>query len=455
MDWEHSSRQAIHFIYTKWRILLLISSGFLFVLFNMWILGTEGSHSTYKVILDAGSTGTRVHVFQFNSPKFSLRTTEITESDLALISIPLFARVHGGLSDYANNPKDCRQGLMDLLNKAKAAVPKSEWAKTEVVLMATAGLRLLHAQQADALLAEARDVLVKHSPFIVGTVDTIDGKTEAKLIYVMTHFVAAASEKQMAIVDLGGGSVQLAYKVREFDSAKEEVEEYLEKTRGSTLYLNSWLGYGLVAFRMKALEMAGDGQPHPCVPEWTPAGVTYTYGEKSMSVMPRNTGSASSAVDSCLALVRSALRESNPDSKCRSITASLSQTAASQCGLNGTWLGPSEPNSIDEWRLFSYIFDLAAEEGLVPEGESEATLSASDFLKAARVHCERSEKVHERIEWWKCVDLVYVSALLVDGFRLEPQFPLRVTKRLVYKGQIELEAAWPLGAAIAAFQNEL
>lgn len=420
-------------------------------------MGTEAGLSTYKVIFDAGSTGTRVHVFQFNSPKFSLRTTEITESDLALISIPLFARVQGGLSEFAKNPKDCRQGLMDLVNKAKAAVPKSEWAKTEVVLMATAGLRLLHAQQADALLAEARDVLVKHSPFIVGTVDTIDGKTEAKLIYVMTHFVAAASDKQLAIVDLGGGSVQLAYKVREFenDSAKEEVAEYLEQTKRSTLYLNSWLGYGLVAFRMKALEMAGDGQPHPCVPEWTPAGVIYTYGEKSISVVPRQSGSASSPVDSCLALVRSALRESNPDAKCRTITTSLSQTAASQCGLNGTWLGPSEPNSIDEWRLFSYIFDLAAEEGLVPEGESEATLSASDFLKAARVHCERSEKIHERIEWWKCVDLVYVSALLVDGFRLEPQFPLRVTKRLVYKGGIELEAAWPLGAAIAAIKNEL
>jgi hypothetical protein len=61
----------------------------------------------------------------------------------------------------------------------------------------------------------------------------------------------------------------------------------------------------------------------------------------------------------------------------------------------------------------------------------------------------------DELQWWKCIDLVYVSALLTDGFKLDPNFPLKVTKHLSYKGEIELEAAWPLGAAIAAIKSEL
>ena len=429
-------------------------SGFIFVWINLSMLSSQAS--TYKVIFDAGSTGTRVHVFQFNSPTFSFRSSEITEADLSLISIPLFAKVQGGLSEYASNPKGCRAGLMDLVNKAKDVIPRADWAKTEVVLMATAGLRLLHADQAEALLREARDVLINYSPFIVGTVDTIDGKLEAKLMFVMTNFVVNShSEGQrLAIVDLGGGSVQLAYKTdrEELATVMKEAEEYLEHSKRSTLYLHSWLGYGLVAFRMKALEMGGEGQPHPCVPEWTKSGETYKYGEKTVPVVPRNPGGTSS-VDACIDIVKSALSQEDPTGICKKITVSLSQQSSRQCGINGTWLGPTAPNAIEEWRLFSYIFDLAAEEGLVPQGSQQAKISPNQFLQAAKVHCDR--KVSEKIEWWKCIDLVYVSTLLVEGFKLDPNFPLSVTKRLVYKGEIELEAAWPLGAAIAAIKNEL
>ena len=455
MDLKYYTRFAIHILTTKWRVILLTSSIFLFLWVNLYLLP---SAPTYKVIFDAGSTGTRIHVFHFNSPKFSLRNPEAGEGDLTLIDIPLFAQVKGGLSDYANNVVGCRPGLLSLLEQAKSVIPRSEWPKTEVVLMATAGLRLLKPEQADALLAEARDVISKHSTFRIGTIDTIDGKIEAKLIYTMTHFVTASGgNARMAIVDLGGGSVQLAYQTESqlVDLASvREVESYLERSKRSTLYLHSWLGYGLVAFRMKALEMEADGQPHPCVPEWTPPGTVYKYGDKTRTVIPRRpaTVTGASPVKACLDLIHSALNGRN--STCK-LPIGLPTPASGQCGLNGSWLGPSDLNSIQEWRMFSYIFDLAAEEGLVPAGSKDATLTANDFLGAAKKHCERMSGTGDKIEWWKCIDLLYVSALLTEGFKLEADFPLKVTKRLVYRGEIELEAAWPLGAALAAIKDEL
>lgn len=439
-------------------LLALSLLSFCFINLYWWQLDEA---ALYKVVFDAGSTGTRVHVFRFSSSKSSLRSQE----DLALISIPLFAKIDGGISDYAVNVKGARPGLDELVSKARDAIPKSKWAETEAIFLATAGLRLLPANQASALLTEARNALAR-SGFKVGLVDTIDGKLEAKLMFTMTHFVTNTDQRaqasQMAIVDLGGGSVQLAYKSDQpFDiehwkdpQSGEEARKYFElSSNRSILYLHSWLGYGLVAFRMKALELAGSGSPHPCVPTWTPPGTQYKYGEKSVHVVP----GSSKSLDSCVLLVKEALGNRN-DGQCRLVQDYLlnSQGQPGRCGLNGVWLGPSEPNSIAEWRLFSYIFDLAQEEGMVQPGVSEGSLSARDFMNSAVKHCQASgEGSSEKILWWKCVDLVYVSVLLTDGFKLDPDFPLRVTKHLWYKGAIELEAAWPLGAAIASIRNEL
>jgi apyrase len=462
MDTKMLMRWGVHELRKSWKLWLIALGGF--VLVFMAFANSTSTQSIYKVVLDAGSTGTRIHVFHFESPKFVLGSADIRESDLSLISIPLFVKVDGGLSQYADNPSACRRGLMDLMEKARNVVPKKMWKETEVILMATAGLRLLRPEQADALLDEARRVLGQ-SGFRVGTVDTIDGKLEAKFMFTMTHFaVNSDDKKKMAIVDLGGGSVQLAYKTSpdfadRHPAVAKEVETYLERSKRSTLYLHSWLGYGLVAFRLRALEMLESGAPHPCVPEWTPRGTKYRYGEKEVPVVPRKAGAAS-PVDACMELIKSAAIGENDElnGTCKLITLNTAGSNT-KCGLNGSWLGPYEPNSISEWRLFSYIFDLAQEEGLVPSNASEGSLSANDFLKAAEEHCQAAQsppqKQVDKLEWWKCIDLMYVSALLTEGFKLDPNLDLKVTKHLTYKGEIELEAAWPLGAAIAAIKNEV
>ena len=459
MDIQYYYRWLIYELQKSWKLSLIIIAGFVLVFFAF--AASTTNQSVYKVVVDAGSTGTRVHVFHFQSPKFTLRNYEVTEADLDLIAIPLFTKVSGGLSSYAENPKACRSGLLDLMHKARDVVPKNLWPETEVLLMATAGLRLLKEEQAEALLKEARSAL-SESGFKVGVVDTIDGKLEAKFMFMMTHFVSNQDDKKrMAIVDLGGGSVQLAYKatgdIADMNpSVAKEVETYLDRSKRSTLYVHSWLGYGLIAFRLKALELAGAGQPHPCVPQWTPAGTSYKYGAKEVQVIAGN--KKEGIVEACLDLIRSGINTRDNEDQCKLISfATMPNDApAAQCGLTGSWLGPSDPNSISEWRLFSYIFDLAVSEGLAQQGASDVSLTASDFLKAAGPHCEAlNAPDKDKVEWWKCVDLVYISALLTDGFKLDSNYPLKVTKHLSYKGEIELEAAWPLGAAIAAIRNEL
>ena len=48
-----------------------------------------------------------------------------------------------------------------------------------------------------------------------------------------------------------------------------------------------------------------------------------------------------------------------------------------------------------------------------------------------------------------CHDLSYVHSLLVVGYKLDDSMEVTLVKQIVYKGQ-NIEAAWPLGAAINA-----
>ena len=86
---------------------------------------------TYSVVFDAGSTGSRVHVFRF-SPALDL--LPIGDGELSF-----FAQVKPGLSSYKDNPVRAQDGIRSLMEKAMQVIPKG--LKVPVAVGATA-LRL-------------------------------------------------------------------------------------------------------------------------------------------------------------------------------------------------------------------------------------------------------------------------------------------------------------------------
>lgn len=70
----------------------------------------------------------------------------------------LFEEIKPGLSSYANNPVEGADKLNVLLNHAKEFIPQELWAETPVSLKATAGLRLLPKDKADAILAAVSNI---------------------------------------------------------------------------------------------------------------------------------------------------------------------------------------------------------------------------------------------------------------------------------------------------------
>lgn len=114
-------------------------------------LSRPANHSRifYAVMFDAGSTGTRIHVYTF---------IHSDSEELPVLDNEMFHSIKPGLSAYADSPELAGHTVRMLLKVAKKTVPRLEWKRTPLVLRATAGLRLLATEKAQALLEQVQHV---------------------------------------------------------------------------------------------------------------------------------------------------------------------------------------------------------------------------------------------------------------------------------------------------------
>lgn len=129
-------------------VLLICFALLYFLFFGSQIVGQKN----FRVVIDGGSTGTRIHVFEYwvknGVPEFDFGND-------GLVSM----RVTPGLSAFADDPDKAGESMDVLVDFARKRVPKEYWEKTEIRLMATAGLRLLDDHVQEGILEECRRVL--------------------------------------------------------------------------------------------------------------------------------------------------------------------------------------------------------------------------------------------------------------------------------------------------------
>jgi hypothetical protein len=142
-------------------IIIFILLSFLFVSIYLISLARrlQSSHAVqllsekgYGIVIDAGSSGSRIHVFEYTRGHISAAVDLVGLESATLRKKP-------GLSSFADNPPLAGDSLKELLEFATQKVPKKEQSKTRVYLMATSGLRRLDENVREALLTSCRDVL--------------------------------------------------------------------------------------------------------------------------------------------------------------------------------------------------------------------------------------------------------------------------------------------------------
>ncbi|XP_010527907.1 PREDICTED: probable apyrase 6 isoform X1 [Tarenaya hassleriana] len=184
--------------------------GFLFVCYSILFPGMNRMSSLrYSVVIDGGSTGTRIHVFGYRiesgKPVFDFRGQNYAS-----------LKVNPGLSAYAEDPDGADVSLSELVEFAKRRIPKGLWIESEIRLMATAGMRLLELPVQERILEVTRRVLrTSGFKFRDEWSSVISGSDEGIYAWVVANYALGTLGgdplQTTGIIELGGASAQVTF----------------------------------------------------------------------------------------------------------------------------------------------------------------------------------------------------------------------------------------------------
>ncbi|RDX80468.1 Apyrase 2, partial [Mucuna pruriens] len=283
----------------------------------------------------------------------------------------------------------------------------------------------------------------------VSSSDGLGNLDSVTINYLLGHLGKDYS-KTVGVVDLGGGSVQMAYAISETDAAMAPkvtdgedpyVKEMFLRGRKYYLYVHSYLRYGLLAARAEILKVSDEAE-NPCILSGYDG--SYNYGGKSFKASSSSSGAS---LNECKSFALKALKVN--ESSCTHM----------KCTFGGIWNGGGGDGQKNLF-VASFFFDRAAEAGFADPNSPVAIVRPADFEDAAKQACqtkiENAKSTYPHVDEgnlpYLCMDLVYQYTLLVDGFGIYPWQEITLVKKVKYDDAL-VEAAWPLGSAIEAVSS--
>jgi guanosine-diphosphatase len=424
----------------------------------------------YALMIDAGSTGSRIHVYKFNncgpSPELENEVFEQTAKKEG--------KGGSGLSSYDGDAEGAAKSLDVLMDVALKEVPAEYQGCTPVAVKATAGLRKLGKEKSDNTLAAVRRRLETVYPFPVVSeakkgVEVMPGEMEGvyawiTVNYLLGHIGGPDKNPTAAVLDLGGGSTQIIFEPTFPDTPRGGLPTKLAEgdhkyslnfgSRDFDLYQHSYLGYGLMEARNNLHATLLDSlyqdkkdsqdtsylkEPitNPCIAPGMsrevavsmPAG--HALGDK---VTVNMTGPSVTAPTQCRYWTEKSLHK---DDECK----------IAPCAFRGVYQPPFEQTfAREEVYLLSYFYDRTMELGM-PESFTLRELQdlASRVCageKAWDVFAAVPKALDElkgRPEW--CLDLNFQYTLLRSGYGMPIDREVKIAKKIQNR-----ELGWCLGA---------
>lgn len=440
------------------------------------------------IVFDAGSTGTRVHIYDFSFC-----------GDLHMLDLrdELFDKVKPGLSSYADDPKEATRSILPLMDIVNKKISPKQRSKTPLIVKATAGLRLVGETKANQILDELRSFLRNNYEYPVLDVSVMDGAEEgvfawATINFLMGHLqhkydptshqedgvisksvsLMSKMEESAIVMDLGGGSTQIVFSLPSAfeQSSIEQIPTLKHKYyvlrmlgRMLPLYQHSFLEYGLMEARKASKQLivrrASSSakvalfscfHPHHSELVDRPNGTKLKliggiYAEsssgKNLSYDFLNSGNA---VNTDFKEIKNEKIELEPWNMCISDVSLLfdkkKPCEREPCSFNGVHM-PRLPEKIPIV-AFSYFYDRLITSGL----ESPVNLEKIASLGKRVCSNPTSSELADNPDL--CLDIAYIYSLLHNGYEMDPKRPIYVTKRIN-----NYEAGWSLGAAINLFDR--
>lgn len=437
----------------------------------------------YAIMIDAGSTGSRVHVYRFNFCKASPELEEET-----------FKMIIGGLSSFRSDAQGAALSLKPLLQTAMDAVPESLWSCTPISIKATAGLRLLGPEMSRGILAAVRSMLETQYPFPIADsatqngVEIMEGREEGVFAWITVNYLLnriatdqdatpGSNPRTAAVMDLGGASTQIVFEpVYASPTQGMHPGEHVYELsnfggRKYTLYQNSYLGYGLMEARksinslsyftyaLSHPDMVRTGVlptdsvhgadvrvPSPCFAEGqskqVSVHVTGTPDDRNVTMFGTAGG-----YEACKRLVEVMM---DKDAVC----------TQPPCSFAGVYQ-PSLMTAFAQSPIvaLSYFYDRLSPLGL------DGTFTLDNLVELSKKVCvppaqwpthfdaQRDPKMRQALSELRsrpesCLDLTFLTTLLRLGYELHDSRSITVAKKLAGN-----ELGWCLGAQLQVLQD--
>ncbi|KAF2188202.1 hypothetical protein K469DRAFT_90936 [Zopfia rhizophila CBS 207.26] len=262
----------------------------------------------HGVILDAGSSGTRIHIYRWlnsdiarkKASETQLQSLPVLETDKKWIK-----KIHPGISTFGNNPNDVGPDhLEELFKHALRYIDPEDVPNTPLFLLATAGMRILPPVKQKAVLEQVCDFARKTTKFQLPDcglhIQVIPGETEGLYGWIAANYLLGGFDKPKdhdhgkghhtyGFLDMGGASAQIAFAPNATEAEKHANDLTLLRLRtvdGEPMeykvFVTTWLGFGVNQARqryVKALLQAMPDTrevPDPCLPN----GLTLTTDGK-------------------------------------------------------------------------------------------------------------------------------------------------------------------------------
>ncbi|KAL9109542.1 MAG: hypothetical protein Q9227_005878 [Pyrenula ochraceoflavens] len=252
----------------------------------------------YGVILDAGSSGTRLHVYSWLKEAQAKKgaSAEQLKSLPELITKDKWTiKIKPGVSSFGETPNLVGpEHLQTLFQHALDIVPKDEIESTPVFLLATAGMRLLHKTQREELLRQICSYTTSATKFLLPDCDlhiqVIPGETEGLYGWIAANYLLGGfnnpdehdhgkGHHTYGFLDMGGASAQIAFAPNGTEAEKHASDLKLLRLRRVNgdaaeyrVFVTTWLEFGVHEARnryvttLTDMHPSAEELPDPCLP---------------------------------------------------------------------------------------------------------------------------------------------------------------------------------------------
>lgn len=175
------------------------------------------NEKNYSIYINAGSTGTRLHLIQHNKT-----------ASIPVLKDVFSIQTHLALTDLNKHPEKVKELFTELLNDTKNYLFSHHIPLNTVPihLLATGGMRLLPIAKQQAIYHLVSQFVQTNYAFNLAEIKTITGKMEGfygwlDINYLLNHF--QNSSPTFGSLDMGGASTQIVFATDEKMDAEDKI----------------------------------------------------------------------------------------------------------------------------------------------------------------------------------------------------------------------------------------